>query len=209
MQECNKCGQTKAITSFSKRRGETYGKICKTCGNLYAKQYREKNKALIKEKQNKWYMEKGKEWKKDYESNHKDSINQKSRDRYKTDNQYRMKKILRTRFKTTILEKKIYKKTLEYLGVPLPYFLNWIEYNFDDKMNWENQGVYWDIDHVIPCSNYDFTKEEDVQKCFNWKNLRPCEKIENYKKNNKIIDSIIEEHNNNVNSFISKYPVPS
>ena len=42
----------------------------------------------------------------------KDSINQKSRDRYKTDNQYRMKKILRTRFKTTILEKKIYKKKI-------------------------------------------------------------------------------------------------
>ena len=54
----------------------------------------------------------------------------------------------------------------------------------------ENQGTYWDIDHVIPCSNFNLEQDEDIKKCFNWKNLRPCEKKENYKKNK---EELIEE----------------
>lgn len=206
---CNKCGIVKPLESYSKRKENVYHGICKSCLNEYAKEYRNNNKSIIKEKQSNWYENKGKEWKKKYELDNRDIINEKSREKYKNDNQYRMKKILRTRFKTTILGKKTYKKSLEYLDVDLEYFLKWIEYNFDNKMSWENQGVYWDIDHVIPCSSFDFTNEEDVKKCFNWKNMRPCEKKENYKKNDKIIDSIIKEHNNKINLFISKYPVPS
>ena len=41
-------------------------------------------------------------------------------------------------------------------------------------MSWTNQGTYWDIDHVLPCSNFNLEQDEDIKKCFNWKNLRPC-----------------------------------
>jgi len=76
-------------------------------------------------------------------------------------------------------------------------------------MNWNNQGSYWNIDHVIPCNSFNLEKEEEIKKCFNWKNLRPCEKLENFSKNNKIIKEIIVNHNNKINEYISKHPVPS
>jgi hypothetical protein len=93
--------------------------------------------------------------------------------------------------------------------VSLEYFLKWIEYQFDENMNWDNQGTYWDIDHVTPCSNFNLENEEEIKKCFNWKNIRPCEKIENYKKNNKIVESLINDHKVKVELYISLHPVPS
>ena len=164
---------------------------------------------MLKEKQSLWYHTIGKDFKKEYENINKDYINTRNRNKYKNDYQYRMKKILRSRFKKTILGQKNYKSILTYLGVTVEYFNNWIESQFDNKMTWDNQGIYWEIDHVIPCSSFDFSNETDLNKCFNWKNMRPCERIENYSKNNKIIQEIIDNHNRNVELYISKHPVPS
>jgi len=206
---CNECNENKDLTNFSKRKENSYHNKCKDCTNLIAKIYREENKDLIKKKQKDWYNSDGKIWKKNYETINKESINEKSREKYKTDKVYRIKKILRTRFKTTILQKKIYSSSLSYIGVDLSYLLKWIESQFDENMNWDNQGVYWNIDHVVPCSSFNLAEEEEVKKCFNWKNLRPCEKSENFSKNNKIVQEIITNHNNKVINYISKYPVPS
>ena len=120
-----------------------------------------------------------------------------------------MKKILRSRFKKTILKEKTYKSILTYLDVSVDYFNMWIERQFNDKMTWDNQGIYWEIDHVIPCSSFDFTNETEIKKCFNWKNMRPCERIENYSKNDKIIQTLIDDHYKKANEYISKHPVPS
>lgn len=211
MQTCNTCQINKSFTDFSIRNKEKliYHKCCKQCVNVRAKQYRELNKDSIKEKQQKWYESKGKEWKIEYEKNNRETINKRDRIRYKNDPQYRIKKILRTRFKSTVLNKKSYKSVLTYIGLPLDIFLKWIEFQFDENMSWENQGCFWDIDHVIPCKSYDLTKESDIMKCYNWKNMRPLEKSENYRKNDKIIDNVIENHNLTVKTFISLCPIPS
>jgi hypothetical protein len=76
-------------------------------------------------------------------------------------------------------------------------------------MNWNNQGTYWDIDHVTPCSNFNLNNEEEIKKCYSWTNLRPCEKKENNCKNNKIINTLIENHKILVINYIIKHPVPS
>ena len=68
-----------------------------------------------------------------------------------------------------------------------PIFLKkWLEHQFDSKMSWDNYGKYWHIDHVIPCASFDLLDEIEQFKCFNWKNLRPCEAIENVSKGDKI-----------------------
>jgi hypothetical protein len=207
--KCNECNEEKDLINFSKRNEHSYHNRCKKCTNLAAKKYREENKEFIKETQKKWYKTDGKIWKKNYETINKEIINEKNREKYKTDKTYRIKKILRNRFKTTVLNKKIYKSSLNYIGINLDYLLKWIESQFDDKMTWSNQGSYWNIDHVIPCSSFNLENEEEIKKCFNWKNLRPCEKIENFSKNNKIDENLITTHNNKVNEYISKHPVPN
>ena len=194
MKICNKCNLEKDINCFSFRNKtkKILFKTCKTCLNIYAKKYREENKIKIKEKTNEWYQKKGHLLKKEYEKINKNKINEKNREKYKTDKKYRMQKIMRTRFKKTIKNKN--KSFLIYLDCTIDFLNKWLEFQFDDKMTWENQGSYWDIDHVIPCSSFDLSVEEEIKKCFNWKNLRPLNKIENYKKNNKIIEEIINLH---------------
>jgi len=206
---CNTCNISKKLDEYSKRNENSYHHRCKDCTNENAKKYREENKDSIKEKQSLWYNSVGKDLKKEYENINKDYINARDREKYKNDPQYRMKKILRSRFKKTILKEKTYKSILTYLDVSVDYFNKWIESQFNDKMTWDNQGIYWEIDHVIPCSSFDFTNETEIKKCFNWKNMRPCERIENYSKNNKIIQTLIDDHYKKANEYISKHPVPS
>jgi len=209
--KCNTCFKDKNISEFTIRSQikNSYHHRCKDCTNKYAKEYREQNQNILKSKQQEWYNTNGKNWKKEYDNINKEHANTRDREKYKNDSQYRMKKILRTRFNKTVTGKKIYSSSLMYLGVSLEYFHKWIEYQFDENMSWTNQGTYWDIDHVLPCSNFNLEQDEDIKKCFNWKNLRPCEKKENYRKNNKIDESLINNHNTKIELYISLHPVPS
>ena len=186
--KCIECNVSKPVSEYAIRNLEkqTYHNRCKPCTNIYAKKWRDTNKISIKQKQTDWYITKGKNWKKEYTKTNKDKINKHSRNRYNSDKQYRIKRILRTRFYK--MANKKYKKSsmLNYLGIDINTFLNWIEYNFDDTMTWNNQGKTWDIDHVMPCDHYDLTIEENITYCFNWRNLRPMIKKENGEKSNKI-----------------------
>jgi hypothetical protein len=59
----------------------------------------------------------------------------------------------------------------------------------------------------MPCNSYDFSKEENIKLCFNWTNIRPLEKRENYIKNNKVDYNIINSHNDIKNQYILLHPV--
>jgi hypothetical protein len=210
--KCNKCDQLKNFSDFCFRNKSKniLHSTCKVCINIYAENYRDKNKEIISEKHKKW-TENNSEYLKEYRKENKEHINKISRKKYAEDPEYRIKKILRTRFNKTVKEKKKYSKILNYIGVSLEYFKKWIEFQFqnDNNMTWENQGKYWDFDHVKPCASFDLTKEEEIQKCFIWYNISPLEKKKNYVKNKKVDPILIENTIKLKNKFISLYPVPS
>jgi hypothetical protein len=116
---------------------------------------------------------------------------------------YRLSEVLRSKIHKILNGKKTsYKKII---GCELEQLKKWLEYKFDDKMNWNNYGIYWQIDHVIPINSFTFENEKEIQICFNWKNLQPLEKSENKQKTDKIIlpyilNNIIMGHR-----FIQKY----
>lgn len=64
-----------------------------------------------------------------------------------------------------------------------------LEKQFDKNMNWDNYGIYWHIDHVIPKSLFHYTTPEQLsfRECWGLKNLRPLEKIKNLEKYTKLI----------------------
>ena len=99
-------------------------------------------------------------------------------------------------------------RTMQYVGCDFHFLKNWFEFQFKDGMSWDNYGE-WEIDHIIPCSSFDLEKKDEQHSCFNWINLSPCWKIDNIKKGNKIIDSIIENHKNKVDTFLSINPLPN
>lgn len=53
-----------------------------------------------------------------------------------------------------------------------------LEKQFDENMNWENYGSYWEIDHIIPQNQFDIQTENDAdfKICWSLANLRPLEK---------------------------------
>ena len=64
-----------------------------------------------------------------------------------------------------------------------PHFLKlWLEFQFDEKMNWNNYGSYFQIDHVKPRSLFDIENENDRRIMNHWTNLSPLDKYENIKK---------------------------
>ena len=64
-----------------------------------------------------------------------------------------------------------------------PHFLKlWFEVQFNDKMNWENHGTYFHIDHVKPRLLFNIEDDNDRRLMNHWSNLSPLEQYENMKK---------------------------
>lgn len=199
---CNTCDEDKPITCFGKNRTT----FCKDCANRYAKAYREKHHDELLRKNKEWYSQYGKDWNKTYKQNNKEEIRNNEYVRYHSDNDYRMRKVLRTRLYKTIKGDKTSKSMITYIGITIEEFRKWIEYQLTEEFSWDNYGSQWEIDHVYPCSSFDLTIEANKRICFNWKNMRPLSKRANSVKTNKILDEDIAEHNAIVQQYINLNP---
>jgi hypothetical protein len=80
---------------------------------------------------------------------------------------------------------KAYSVT-KLLGCDYLTFKKHIESKFTEDMNWEKviSGEIH-IDHIIPCSNFDLTNEQEQLRCFNYLNQQPLWKRDNLIKHNK------------------------
>ena len=78
------------------------------------------------------------------------------------------------------------QSTCELIGCTPDEYLNHLRSLYKPGMTDENYGE-WHVDHIIPCSSFDLTKEEEKKKCFNYKNTQPLWKIDNLSKSNKIL----------------------
>jgi hypothetical protein len=125
-----------------------------------------------------------KQW---YEKNKKayiKRVTKKRNERLKTDLAFRLKYRCNARLRTAIHAQGAKKtnRTIDLLGCSPIELRQHLEKQFDAKMNWENYGTYWHIDHIKPCASFDLTKPEEQRKCFHYSNLQPLEAIANIKK---------------------------
>ena len=75
------------------------------------------------------------------------------------------------------------------------------------KMNLDNKGTYWHIDHVIPVNKFKFNednKKEDIDNCFSWFNVMPIKGKDNMEKKDSINNFQIELHIQNLKKFCKK-----
>lgn len=193
------------------------------------KKYYQANSEKIKDKARVWYennkehhLQRSKQWRMDnhdkwvagkrrwLEANKEKMmtyINDYIKNKYQNDLQYRIKSICAARIRSLI---KKTAGTLVLIGCQIAFFHDWIEYQFDESMNWDNIGKHWHFDHVVPCSSFDLTDEESLRKCFHWTNIRPLEARANLQKHDKIIPSMIQDHKMIVKQFLSyTHDVPS
>ena len=206
---CKKCDTSKDISEFYVRKNRGTGLAgfthrCKSCVKKtsreylsstkkeYMKEYREKNKEKLKDYINNWRVEnvdKFKSGRKNYYKRNKEDIVKKNyqycKSRKKSDPLYKLKLGIRSlilaSFKSNFTTKS--KKTIEILGCSFEEFKIHLESRFDDKMNFENQGTYWHMDHIIPISSAE--TEEDVYRLNHYTNFQPLYWLDNLKKSNK------------------------
>ena len=78
------------------------------------------------------------------------------------------------------------------IGCSIGEFDEYIKSKFKEGMSIDNYGE-WELDHIYPVSKFDFTKEDEFFRCFNYKNIQPLWKTENRKKYNKIMVAVSDD----------------
>jgi hypothetical protein len=206
--ECYKCKIWKPLSDFSKNKNKWDGLTsgCKECHRriyeqnknviqtriyTYRRNNLEKVKRIDKESRNR-RKEFILENKRKYYLTHKEKIKEYQR-RYKRDRRLKdLNYCLRNNIARRILwslkyygiKKKL--KTINLLGCDIETFKKYTEQKFKDGMNWDNYGYRgWQIDHIIPCSSFDLTNEENQVKCFHYTNTQPLWWWENLSKGDK------------------------
>ena len=125
---------------------------------------------------------------KKYRINNLEKINQLNaayiREKYKTDLNYKLKKLLGARIRMALKHNSKKSRTTELLGASISVVWNYLEKKFKPGMTRKNHGL-WHIDHIRPCASFDLTKPEEQVKCFHYTNLQPLWAKENISKGAK------------------------
>ena len=109
--------------------------------------------------------------------------------RKKEDPNFALAALLRTQLNQKLKMKNIskrYNRAIDLLGIEIKYFKKYLEHKFKPGMTWENRGKVWHIDHIIPISILDISKEENLKFAFHYRNLQPMFVKDNLKKSNKV-----------------------
>ena len=146
----------------------------------YQKEYNLKNPEIKKERDKKYRL-KNKEKKKEYDRKNIERTRILEKNRYKTDINFRLKKILRNRIRQGLKGINKSTATMELIGCTINELRKHLESKFEPWMNWKNYGL-WDIDHIKAMSNFDLRCPVQQHACCHWSNLQPLEHIANIKK---------------------------
>lgn len=110
--------------------------------------------------------------------------------RMERDLSFAIRERLRTRIRQAIKSDSGVKskRTMELLGCSISEFKIYIESKFESGMHWNNWGHAsdkWNLDHIIPCALFDFTKEDHQKRCFHFSNYQPLWQPENLRKSHR------------------------
>jgi hypothetical protein len=78
--------------------------------------------------------------------------------------------------------------TESLVGCTMEELKDYVESKFQEGMTWENYGE-WHIDHIIPCSSFDLSVDEQQARCFHFSNMQPLWAVDNMKKGSKLFCS--------------------
>jgi hypothetical protein len=167
---CNKCNVEKPKCEFYSNVYSTdgIGTICRDCEKNRSKEWRTNNPHKSKEYRTREHF-------KNYKN------------RRISNPQHKISGNIRNRIRSAVRRCGAAKfdKTFELIGCSPKEFREWLEWQFNSKMTWENYGE-WEIDHVMPCSYFNLLNLEEQLECFNWRNCRPLFKKANCSKSDKI-----------------------
>jgi hypothetical protein len=110
---------------------------------------------------------------------------QKIKDRRLVDENFRLAEVIRS--KVHKLLRGMTTSYKELLGMDLDGFRDWLSFQFEPGMTWDNYGREWQIDHVLPMSRFDLSDPKHRAICYGWTNLQPLWTADNRLKSNRIV----------------------
>src|SRR5688572_13889762 len=170
--ECTKCIMEKRLNEFpkDKRNKSGYCSICKTCKNIKTKELRQKYSRLdtremkekkvcscCKKEKNIIEYVKNRSRKDGFYSECKEckrkhyNAYKKARKQY--DPKFKLLENMRSRLYNALKGTSKSRATRLLIGVNFEIFIKWIEFQFEEGMNFENYGSVWHFDHVLPISS--------------------------------------------------------
>jgi len=182
LKKCTGCKSFLPLSKFHKNKSTKDGlhNWCKCCRNEH------ELKPSTRESRRKYNQE--------YYKAHKKEINaqttQYKANKLKNDPIFRAEHNMRGRL-SELIKYAGGKKTKNYrklIGCSAKKLSKHIESQFLPGMSWDNYGYHgWHIDHIVPCSAFDLSKEEEQRKCCHYTNLQPLWAKDNLTKGNKIL----------------------
>jgi len=171
---------------------------CKNCKQIYDQKRYQENRAERLISQKKYNQENSSEilkYQNEYYKNHLDKIllrqSKYKKEMYMLNVAYKLRAVCSSMIYQAMKSSKNNSSILDYLPYTMDELKAHLESKFDDNMAWDNYGVYWQIDHIIPQSKLLYTsmESENFKKCWALENLQPLEAVANRKKHDKIIKS--------------------
>jgi hypothetical protein len=193
------------VKSKCKQCVKNYRNVYNTTNKLKTQQYYIDNKERINkqskityESNREYYIEKNKQYGKDnpevrrkhtakYLKSNPEYYKTYRKNRYHSDPQFKLRVNLGIRLNKALKTHTKYTSVLNLIGCSINELKEYIEKQFTDVMSWGNHGIYWEVDHIKPCSSFDLTDIEQQKQCFHYSNLQPLPKIDNRIKSNKIL----------------------
>lgn len=152
------------------------------------RQYGKENAEYLNQKKNEYRAanrERARAWNKRYRDANKSKINDKLRERRRTDPFLRLRDAIRGSVRAYLGSKKTRKSaTFEIVGCTPQFLREHLQKQFKPGMTWENYGSHWHVDHRIPLASGN--SAEEIMGLSHWTNLQPLEALENILKSDKI-----------------------
>ncbi len=195
MKTCTHCGLTKQGNEFYKRSRAKCGlkSECKDCSKKRAvlyylnnpskikastKKWSDANRANKRASSKKWETANPEKWKACY---------QKSLAKKRSTPKGQLNNSMAANMWQSLRGAKAGRNWESLTGYTVDQLKKHLEKQFKDGMSWGNYGQ-WHIDHIIPITAFNYAKPEDIdfKRCWALGNLRPLDKKENLRKNNKL-----------------------
>jgi len=189
---CSRCKEEKEICEFNKRKTskDGYRNYCKICHLEYSKKYVKDNYEKYKKYQDLYHLINSKSLSKkssEYYQNNKEKVNKYIKNKYYTDNIFKLKHNIRCRINQFLQKNKITKKnkTFDIVGCSPEFLKEQLEQKFTKGMSWNLMGKYIHIDHIIPLSSA--KTEDELYSLCHYTNLQPLWAEDNLRKSDKIL----------------------